>query len=132
LEVPFVDKVPVIAPVVGMRVKPAGSAPADIDQVRGNVPPEAAAVWEYTAPAVPPGSPSVVIVSVAATAIERGLNAVAPAASTALIVKVYGPGAAVGVPEMMPVTEFKVSPAGSAPADIDQLSGRVPPVVAIV
>jgi hypothetical protein len=39
LEVPAVLGVPLIAPVLGFKVKPAGSEPLEIDQVYGVAPP---------------------------------------------------------------------------------------------
>jgi hypothetical protein len=39
--------------------------------------------------------------------------------------------AAVGVPLMMPVLLFKISPAGSVPSDRVQVKGAVPPVTTI-
>ena len=46
LEVPAVVGVPVIAPVLGLRVRPAGRGPLRIDHVYGEVPPLAASVAE--------------------------------------------------------------------------------------
>ena len=40
--------------------------------------------------------------------------------------------AAVGVPLISPVEEFKVKPAGRAPVMIDQLNGVVPPAAASI
>ena len=63
--------VPVIAPVLEFKLKPAGSAPLEIDHAYGSVPPVADTVCEYGTPAVPPGSDTVVIASVAGeTAID--------------------------------------------------------------
>ena len=79
---PVADGVPVMAPVLVFRIKPAGNAPADTDQVSGVVPPVEAIDCEYAVLSVPPGNAVVVIVNVAAVTIESALLAEAPAAST--------------------------------------------------
>jgi hypothetical protein len=48
-----------------------------------------------------------------------------PAVFSALTVKLYVP-AVVGVPEINPVFEFKLNPAGREPLVIDQVIGVVP------
>src|SRR6185295_9946362 len=53
--VPAVCGVPLITPEAGTIARPAGNAPAEIDQVNGAVPPVFASVCEYTTPVVPPG-----------------------------------------------------------------------------
>jgi hypothetical protein len=52
---------PVIAPVVALRVSPAGSVPLVSDQEYGVVPPVAVSVALYAVPAWPLGSEVVVI-----------------------------------------------------------------------
>jgi hypothetical protein len=47
--------------------------------------------------------------------------------SNTVTLKVHIP-AVVGVPEIAPFVEFRVSPAGIAPELIDQVYGTVPPV----
>jgi hypothetical protein len=44
-EVPAVVGVPDMAPVDALRVRPAGSVPVEMDQVKGAVPPDAVKVW---------------------------------------------------------------------------------------
>ena len=73
MEFPALVAVPVIAPVLEFKLKPAGRAPLEIDHVYGNVPPVATAVCEYAAPSVPPGNADVEMTRVAgATAIDSG------------------------------------------------------------
>jgi hypothetical protein len=59
------------------------------------------------------------------------LEAVAALASVTCTVKLLVP-VAVGVPEITPVPDARVSPAGKAPEMIDQLYGGVPLVAASV
>jgi hypothetical protein len=81
-------------------------------------------------PSEPPGKEEVVINNAAATVIESDLVVEAPAPSETWIVK---PGAvAVGVPEMRPLVELRLSPAGSEPESTDQVRGEDPPDVATV
>jgi hypothetical protein len=57
------------------------------------------------------------------------LAGVGTSESVTLTVKLIGPVTLpVGVPEMMPVLAFRVSPAGSEPPLIDQEYGVIPPV----
>src|SRR2546421_146265 len=71
------------------------------------------------------------MLNAAAIVIDRACEAPAPAASTTWRVKLDIP-AAVGVPGMAPVLAPRLSPAGSAPAVTDQVSGAVPPAAAAV
>ena len=68
----------------------------------------------------------VVIVSGPPIRIERGRDAMAPALSATRIVKL-AVSETVGVPEIAPVLEFRLSPVGRFPEETDQLSGEVPP-----
>ena len=132
--VPAVVGVPEITPVDEARLNPAGKAPALIDQLYGVVPPLACSVVEYAVPAVPPGSDVVVIVggcAAAATAMLNAFVAVLFAASVTCTVNDTVP-AVVGVPEITPVDEARLNPAGKAPALIDQLYGVVPPLACSV
>jgi hypothetical protein len=65
LEVPAAVGVPLRTPAAD-RLRPAGSAPAETDQLYGVVPPVAASDWLYDAPIVPAGSEVVVIVGATA------------------------------------------------------------------
>ena len=65
------------------------------------------------------------------TTIDRALVAVELAVSVTLAVNAEVPAVA-GVPEMTPVVLSRVSPAGSVPEEIDQLSPPAPPVAASV
>jgi hypothetical protein len=57
--------VPEIAPVVAASDRPAGSWPAEIDQVNDGVPPERKTEAEYLTPVVPLLRVEVVILSIA-------------------------------------------------------------------
>jgi hypothetical protein len=125
------DGVPLMTPVLESMLRPAGSPPSDIDHVYGIVPPLAAIGREYGAFAVPPGSEVVVIINGPPMVIERAFESRAWALSSTCIVKFETPGA-VGVPEITPVVLVRVRPAGSEPAGIDQVSGRVPPAATAI
>ena len=118
-----------MVPLLAFRPSPAGSEPADTDQVSGAVPPVEVTPLEYRAPTVPPESDVVVIESVEATEIESDLVAVAPTPSSACTVKLGA--VAVGVPLITPA-ELRLSPAGRAPDETDQVGVPVPPVDARV
>jgi hypothetical protein len=70
-----------MTPLLGLMLRPAGSAPVVIDQVSGKVPPAAVIVRKYGAVAVPPGTERVVIVNVSATVMDSSREAIAPALS---------------------------------------------------
>jgi hypothetical protein len=77
-------------------------------------------------PTVPGASGDVVVIlngADAATVIERAFVAVAAgdAESVAFTVKLVAPPAVVGVPDMSPVVAFRLSPAGRAPTESDQV-----------
>jgi hypothetical protein len=132
LDVPEDDGVPLITPPpLEIGPNPAGSAPADNDQVNGAVPPAATTVWEYAAPTVPPGNDEVVMLIAEATTIESALVVVAPTESVTRTVKLEVPEAD-GVPLMAPPLVMGFIPVGSAPDAKDQVSGPVPPVAATV
>ena len=116
--VPAAVGVPLICPVELLSVSPAGREPALIDQLYGVVPPLACNVVEYAVPTVPPGSDEVVTVggcAAAATAMLNAFVAVLFAASFTWTVNDKVP-AAVGVPEITPVDETRLNPAGKVPA----------------
>ena len=116
--------VPVIAPVLLSRLSPVGSVPAT-DQVGVPVPPLLATVWEYPEPTTPLGNEFVVIVNGGAIVIENPLVVVAPTPSVTLMVKLGVP-AVDGVPESTPLVA-RLNPAGSGPAETDQVAVPVPP-----
>ena len=113
--------VPLIWPVVVLKVSPAGSVPINC-QVYGTVPPEAATVTEYATPTWPFGSDVVLIVSgVLAIVIENDALAVATGDAesvTWMIVRLFTTSC-VGVPLITP-PELSVSPAGKVPEMIAQ------------
>jgi hypothetical protein len=120
LNEPEVVGVPEIVPVVADSVSPAGSAPELRLQLYGAVPPVAVSVVEYAVPVCPEGTELVEIwTGVTAAATVRLNDCVAVCAvgvveSVTLAVKLNEPDV-VGVPEIVPVAELSVSPAGSAP-----------------
>ena len=118
--VPAVVGVPVIAPVLALRLSPTGRGPGDNDHVYGAVPPFAAAVCEYATLTSPSASELVVIVGAAPIEIDSGLVAVAPRLSVTFSVKLEFPPL-VGVPVIAPVLALIVSPAGRFPGDMDQV-----------
>ena len=125
--------VPLSAPVAAFSVTPAGNAPEVIDHVYGVMPPVAASVAAYATPTCPFGKDGVVIVTVLAAILKVKLADFETAGDSesvtcAVIVKLPD---AVGVPLSAPA-ELSVTPAGNAPAVIDQLYGVVPPVAAKV
>lgn len=132
VEVPAVVGVPVTAQFVP-RVRPAGSVPAVIEQLYGEVPPLAPIVAEYGVPTVPPGSVPVVMVTAAGAMVMLTVPVAVPAGlaeSVTFTVSVEVP-AVVGVP-VTPQLAPSVRPAGSVPAVIEQLYGEVPPLAPIV
>src|SRR5215510_9664617 len=78
--------VPLITPVPGATVRPAGRVPTGTDHVNGDVPPEETAVVVYGASAVPDGREVVTMESAGAIVIESALLSLALAASVALTV----------------------------------------------
>ena len=64
LDVPAAVGVPVIAPLAGLSVRPAGKPALWIDQLYGSVPPLPLSVALYATPTVPPGSELVETASV--------------------------------------------------------------------
>jgi hypothetical protein len=128
---PAVVGVPVMAPVPEPRLSPAGSDPENKDQVSGALPPIVSSVWEYPLPTIPPGNEFVLMENGASTAIDRSFESVAFVPSMTRMVKL-GTSVVVGVPVIAPVAVSRLSPAGKAPAETDQVYGRVPPVALTV
>ena len=117
---------PEILPVASI-VRPAGSAPALMDQVNGATPPDAASVCVYAALAVTAGNTgAVAIVSPEVMVIVNWLVAGAlPALSLNFTVKVNDP-ADVGLPVMAP-DAAKVKPGGGVPPEKAHVNGGAPP-----
>jgi hypothetical protein len=126
VEVPAAVGVPEITPVSVFSVNPSGSVPLSRLHVIG-VSPDAMIVWLYAASTVPPGNAAVVIVGDTGAGLIVMLNCCVsfPAPFVALTVNVEIP-AAVGVPEITPVSAFSVSPSGSAPLSILHVMGASP------
>ncbi|MEO8368210.1 MAG: hypothetical protein ABI806_03350 [Candidatus Solibacter sp.] len=112
---PPVVGVPVIAPVVGLSVRPAGRAPEAIANVYGAVPPVTVIAELYGAPTVPvvAETHSAVIVGGAMVIEQPELRDTAcpPVESVAVTVKLKVPDA-VGVPEMEPLAGLSVKEVG--------------------
>ena len=116
LKVAALVGVPVIAPVVAFRARPAGKLPAVTAKVGAPVPPITLTDWLYAVPTVGAGSDAGLTVSGALTMTEYACDAVAPTVSVAVIVKLNVPEAD-DVPLIAPPTTFSVNPVGNAPAD---------------
>ena len=117
---PAVVGVPVIAPVLALRLSPAGSGPGDRDHVYGAVPPVAAAVCEYAILTSPSANEFVEIVGADPIVIERFFVTDAPRLSVTLSVNPTLPDV-VGVPVIAPVFALRPNPAGKGPGDNDQV-----------
>lgn len=117
LDVPAVVGVPVIAPLVAFKLKPAGKVPVVIFQLYGAIPPVAVNVALYITPAVPPGSDVVVMETGAETGAVMVMLKV-PVAVFELLSRTWTANdevaAVVGVPEMVPLL-LRLSPAGRLP-----------------
>ena len=114
--------VPLITPVLVFRLSPAGSVPNVSAHVYGAVPPVATMGCEYAVCIAPPGNVLVVMISGGVIVIFRALLVVNCGLELSLTVTLkLGASAVVGVPIISPVSESRLSPAGSAPADRDQV-----------
>jgi hypothetical protein len=109
--------VPLISPVAGFNVKPAGIIQAVNCQVLAPTPPVAVSVCEYATPALPLLSAVVVIVSTelvdVIVMVAKALCGGTPESVT-LNVRLAVP-AADGVPLITPVAAFNVKPDGRIP-----------------
>jgi len=128
LLVPLPEGVPEIIPVVAFSVRPVGRAPALTDQFSGGTEPAAVTVAKYGTPAIALLRSVETIESVGLTVMLVGNVAVCAGvdASDTCNVKVTVP-AAVGIPAITPVAALRDRPAGSAPAEMVQFRGKVPP-----
>jgi hypothetical protein len=125
-KLPTADGVPVMDPPL-LSVSPLGNAPAMIEYVYGVVPPVETSVVEYAVPTCPLGNEAVLSTSGAGLIVtEYCCVATCAPESVALTVKVLD-WAVVGVPEKTPALLI-VIPVGSAPAEIVQVTGAVPPL----
>jgi hypothetical protein len=118
-DVPYAVGVPLITPPE-LKESPAGNEPALSDHEYGVTPPEAASVWEYATPTVPPGRLEVVTLRSGGITIESAWSSVALTLSVTRAVKFEVP-AAVGVPEIVPVELPSDNPAGRLPETIDHV-----------
>jgi hypothetical protein len=112
--------VPVMLPVVELRLRPVGSVPDVIEYSYGAVPPVAKTREPYGVPTVPFNSDGVAMVSGSTTVIENCLDAASEGfdPSVACAVKTKVPGE-VGTPSMMPVLDSRLRPFGSDPEVTD-------------
>jgi len=123
LAVPGAEGVPPMTPV-DARLKPCGNTPCDIVHVTGETAPDAARAAEYGEPVVPFGNAGVVITGLELTVIRRGCVSVSPLRSCTLTVNwetPLPPGVPLMVPTLVAASVASVSPAGSVPADTDQV-----------
>lgn len=130
--VPGVEGTPERAPVVGLRLNPAGTEGA-ADHVVAGDPETKAKLRDSDEPTVPVRlvvgamtGAAVVVVMLRLTfaALER------PRAFVAVTTKFEFPGF-VGVPEMTPVDVFNDSPAGNVPLETEYVKGPVPEAAAL-
>jgi hypothetical protein len=129
-EIPLAVGTPEMVPADAARVSPWGSLPEVIDHEYGAVPPTAFSVFENGVPIVIAGSVEGAMASgVAVMTTVRAADAVCAGLllSVTVAVKDEVP-LADGTPEMVPVDEVSVSPAGRLPEVIDHEYGAVPPV----
>jgi hypothetical protein len=126
---PTVEAIPETTPVAALSVSPAGRAPEEIDQVIGATPPISASWVEYATPTTGLGT-AVVVMAGPVTLIVNDLVAESAGLDESVTLTVNALlNAAVGIPEMTPVAEFRVRPGGGVPVEIDHVRGAVPPEV---
>jgi hypothetical protein len=134
VEVPAVVGVPEITPVLALIANPAGSAPEYTLHVYGFVPLVAAIVAEYAPPTIPFGKLVVVIRTIVVPytvklklAVEDSLSL-----SVTFAVNVSAATAVVGLPDITPVLDASVNPAGKLPELTLHVYGGVPPIACSV
>src|SRR5215831_15676076 len=132
LNVPAAAGVPLTTPPEAFSVRPSGSAPADIRNAYGAVPPVTVIVKLYGAPATAPGREAALVNAMpGAIVMPNVFCAVRLAASVSVTVKLKLPVAA-GVPASTPVGASSVRPGGIVPLEIVNTYGGVPPEPASV
>src|ERR1017187_9716450 len=125
VKVPAAVGVPVMAPVLVLTVRPAGSVPVATEKVNGPVPPETVMAGLLNATPTSPEFTAEQASEGPATMVKGQVPvATAPFLSVTLMVKVP---AAVGVPVMAPVLALSVKPAGRVPVATEKVNGAVPP-----
>ena len=131
LAVPMAVGVPEMVPVLA-NARPAGRVPLVMDQVYGAVPPVALSEELNDAFVIPADKLVVLIASgdPAATTDKARMPAAVwtgePASLT--VTPMEKLPLTVGVPEINPVVADRLSPAGRAPEEIDQVYDPVPPL----
>jgi hypothetical protein len=125
LNTAFAVGVPVMAPVLVLKLAQGGSAPPLMLNVNGPSPPLTAIVWLYGVPMLPLGNVVVVIEGAGGKLIVMLSACVADCVglleSTTFTVKLTSPLGPVGLPVIRPAL-FMLNPAGSAPALIESVS----------
>src|SRR5690242_5937453 len=116
-----------MAPVMLLRLSPAGSAPAITDQENVAVPPPTVRVALYGVPTCAPLSDVVVSVGGATTARVNVIDVFWPPPSTTVTPNKLVPSV-VGTPETTPA-ELNDSPSGRRPPLSVHRNGAVPPEV---
>jgi hypothetical protein len=128
LNVPAPVGVPVTAPVAVFNVKPPGSVPLAMLNVKLAVPPVTVGVpLLKAAPTSPVVTAEQLRVGTALIVMGHVGDAVTPAPSVILIVKVP---LLWGVPEIDPLVVFRVRPTGAVPENAN-VKGAVPPAIVI-
>src|SRR4051812_19787610 len=116
LEVPAAVGAPRMAPLAESRDRPAGSDPVVMDQVNGDLPPDACRSCEYAAPTDPSASVLVATCGSAWRVMVNEALCVCPEPSVTVKVTPYEPALpAAGVPESVALPAVKVRPGGSPP-----------------
>src|ERR1017187_6760218 len=119
VKVPAAVGVPVMAPVLVLTVRPAGSVPVATEKVNGPVPPETVMAGLLNATPTSPEFTAEQVSQGPATMVKGQVPvATTPFLSVTLRVKVP---AAVGVPVMAPVLVLSVRPAGRVPVPIAKI-----------
>jgi hypothetical protein len=132
---PAVVGVPVIAPVLAFRVRPAGRLPEAIANVSGAVPPVTTIDELYGLPTVPVVAPAhcADIVGGAIVMLQLLVVVVActPGVESVTVTWNENGPAVVGVPVIAPVVAFSVRPGGRDPELTVNVYGAEPPVTVI-
>ena len=117
VEVPAAVGVPLMAPVLAFRVRPAGRGSGPRAKVTGLTPPVVTIVALYATPRVPEGNVTVVFVNAFRICTVYDWVLFSPPLSVTIMPKEVEP-TAVGVPEITPVLGARVKPGGKDPVEI--------------
>ena len=122
---------PLMAPVLALRLKPLGRAPAETLNLIVPVPPLALTVWLYGLLTVSLGRLAGLIAMAALIVTEYACDPVAPTESVPVTVKLKVL-TTVGEPLMAPVLALRLNPLGRAPAETLNVIAPVPPLALTV